>query len=58
MASRVKSEAKPADPRGKIIDALMELASEQRFEDITIRDICKTAGVGYVVAVAGRMLRL
>jgi len=45
MASRVKSEAKPADPRGKIIDALMELASEQRFEDITIRDICKTAGV-------------
>jgi AcrR family transcriptional regulator len=45
MASRVKSEAKPADPRGKIVEALMELASEQRFEDITIRDICKTAGV-------------
>jgi AcrR family transcriptional regulator len=45
MASRVKSEAKPADPRGKIVDALMELASEQRFEDISIRDICKTAGV-------------
>jgi AcrR family transcriptional regulator len=45
MASRVKSEAKPADSRGKIVDALMELASEHRFEDISIRDICKTAGV-------------
>ena len=45
MASRVRSEAKPADPRGKIVDALMELASEHRFEDISIRDICKAAGV-------------
>ena len=45
MASRAKSEAKTADPRGKIVDALMELAGEQRFEDIAIRDICKTAGV-------------
>src|SRR5208337_3937233 len=45
MATRPKSEAKPADPRGKIVDALMELASEQRFEEISIRDICKTAGV-------------
>ena len=45
MATRPKSEAKPADPRGKIVDALMELASAQRFEDISIRDICKTAGV-------------
>jgi AcrR family transcriptional regulator len=45
LASKAKSEAKPADPRGKIVDALMELASEQRFEDISIRDICKTAGV-------------
>ncbi len=45
MASRAKSEAKPADPRGKIVDALMELARDQRFEDISIRDICKTAGV-------------
>jgi AcrR family transcriptional regulator len=45
MASRAKSEAKPADPRGKIVDALMELAREQRFEDISIRDICKAAGV-------------
>ena len=45
MATRPKSEAKPADPRGKIVDALMELASGQRFEDISIRNICKTAGV-------------
>jgi AcrR family transcriptional regulator len=45
MASRAKSEARPADPRGKIVDALMELAREQRFEDISIRDICKAAGV-------------
>jgi AcrR family transcriptional regulator len=45
MASRVKSEAKPADPRGKIIDALFELASENRFEDISIRDICKRASI-------------
>jgi AcrR family transcriptional regulator len=45
MATRAKSEAKPADPRGKIVEALMQLASEHRFEDITIRDICKTAGI-------------
>ncbi len=50
MASRAKSEAKPseakpADARGKIVDALMELASEQRFEEIAIRDICEAAGV-------------
>ena len=45
MASRAKSEAKPPDARGKIVDALMELASEQRFEEISIRDICKAAGV-------------
>ena len=30
MASKAKSEAKPADPRGKIVAALMELASERR----------------------------
>src|SRR5271166_3447201 len=45
MASKTKGEAKPAEPRGKVIDALMELAGERRFEDITIRDICKAAGV-------------
>jgi AcrR family transcriptional regulator len=45
MATKAKSEAKPADPRGRIVDALMELASERRFEDISIRDICKAADV-------------
>src|SRR5271170_5888083 len=45
MASKPKSEAKPADARGKIVDALMELAAERRFEDIPVRDICKTAGM-------------
>jgi AcrR family transcriptional regulator len=45
MASKPKSEAKPADARGKIVDALMALASQQRFEDISIRDICKKAEV-------------
>jgi AcrR family transcriptional regulator len=45
MASRAKSEAKPADQRSRIVDALFELASENRFEDISIRDICKRAGI-------------
>ena len=45
MATRAKGEAKPSDVRGKIVDALMELASEQRFEEISIRDICKAADV-------------
>ena len=47
MATKPKSEAKspPPDTRGKIVDALMELAAERRFEDISVRDICKTAGV-------------
>ena len=47
MATRSKSEGKsaPTDTRGKIVDALMELAAETRFEDISIRDICKAAGV-------------
>ena len=47
MATKPKNDAKPAslDVRGKIVDALMELAAERRFEDISVRDICKTAGV-------------
>ena len=47
MATRPKSEGKssPTDTRGKIIDALMELAAETRFEDISIRDICTAAAV-------------
>jgi AcrR family transcriptional regulator len=48
MATRPKNEAKsppPPDTRGKIVDALMELAAERRFEDISVRDICQAAGV-------------
>jgi AcrR family transcriptional regulator len=45
MASKAKSEAEAADPRGQIVEALMKLAGERRFEDIAIRDICKEAGV-------------
>jgi AcrR family transcriptional regulator len=45
MATKAKNETKPADPRGKIVDALMRLASERRFEDVSIRDISQGAGV-------------
>src|SRR3984957_7062011 len=47
MATRPKSEAKspPTDTRGKIVDALMELAAKRRFEDISVRDISRAAGV-------------
>jgi AcrR family transcriptional regulator len=45
MPAKAKSDAKPADARGKIVDALMKLASERRFEEISIRDICGEAGV-------------
>ena len=45
MASKAKGEAKPADPKGKIIDALMKLAGERSFEDISIRDIASEAGL-------------
>jgi AcrR family transcriptional regulator len=42
---KAKGESAPADPRNRIIDALMSLAAERRFEDITIRDICAAAKV-------------
>ncbi len=45
MASKAKGETKPADPRGVIVDALMKLAGERRFEDISIREICQEAGL-------------
>jgi AcrR family transcriptional regulator len=47
MATKPKSESKspPTDTRSKIVDALMELAAERRFEDISVRDISKVAGV-------------
>ena len=45
MATKAKSEAKPSDARGKIVDALMKLAGERQFEDLSIWDICDEAGV-------------
>jgi AcrR family transcriptional regulator len=47
MANKPNSEAKspPTDARGKIVDALMALAAERRFEDISVREISKAAGV-------------
>ena len=45
MATKAKNDTKPADARGKIVDALMRLASERRFEDISIRDLCSEAEV-------------
>lgn len=41
-------EIKPApkgDPRARIVDALLQLAAERRFEEISIRDIAARAGV-------------
>jgi AcrR family transcriptional regulator len=37
--------AKSADARTRIVDALMRLAAERKFEDIAIRDICAAADV-------------
>jgi AcrR family transcriptional regulator len=47
MATEPNNEAKspPTDARGKIVDALLKLAAERRFEDISVRDISKAAGV-------------
>jgi AcrR family transcriptional regulator len=36
----------PADAKGRIVDALLELAAERDFEDISISDIAARAGVG------------
>jgi AcrR family transcriptional regulator len=40
-----QSEGAASDPRARIVDALMALAAEQPFEDITISAICARAGV-------------
>jgi len=37
--------AKSADPRARIVDALLTLAGERTFEDVTIRDVCAAANV-------------
>jgi AcrR family transcriptional regulator len=38
-------EGASADPRARIVDALLALAAERRFEDIALRDICDKADV-------------
>jgi AcrR family transcriptional regulator len=47
MTNAAKSGGKSGTPdlRGRIVEALMEVAGQRRFEDISIRDICKAAGV-------------
>jgi AcrR family transcriptional regulator len=52
MAKKPHSDAgahgdthKSEDPRARIVDALMALAAERTFEDITIRDVCAAADV-------------
>lgn len=45
MASDVQTTEKKPDPRAKIVDALLRLAAERPFEEITIRDICTEAGL-------------
>ena len=47
MTEESQSAAAPAsrDAREKIVDALMALAAERRFEEIAIRDICAAAKI-------------
>ena len=40
-----ESAAAPHDPRTRIIDALMELAAERQWEDITLSELAERAGV-------------
>jgi AcrR family transcriptional regulator len=40
-----KTDSPTGDPRSRIVDALMALAAEQSFDDISIRAICDKAGV-------------
>src|ERR1700692_1512605 len=44
-AADAKGGAAGNDPRLRIVDALLEVAGEQRFEDISISAICAKAGV-------------
>jgi AcrR family transcriptional regulator len=44
-ASKGGQAEKSADPRTRIIDALMRLAAERTFEEISIREICAAADV-------------
>ena len=42
---KAKGDGAAGDPRARIVDALMALAAEQPFEDISISAICAEAGV-------------
>jgi AcrR family transcriptional regulator len=44
-AAAAKGAGAGNDPRSRIVDALLELAGEQRFEEISISAICAKAGV-------------
>jgi AcrR family transcriptional regulator len=39
------TKAQTGEPKARIVDALLRLAAESRFESIAIRDICREAGV-------------
>jgi AcrR family transcriptional regulator len=45
MATDPQAPAPSGDTKGKIIDALMELAGKRPFEDITLTEIARQAGV-------------
>ena len=45
MAAESQTAAPPADTRGKIVDALMQLAAERAFENINISDIARRADI-------------
>lgn len=44
MAKKPESEPRP-DPRARVVDALMALAAERRWDDISLDDIADKAGV-------------
>ena len=45
MAAESQTAAPPADTRGKIVEALMQLAAERAFENINISDIARRADI-------------
>ena len=45
MTAQTAKSASVADPRTKIVEALMALAAEQPFDEITITEIARRAGV-------------
>lgn len=45
MARKPEAGTLKSDPRARAVDALMALAAEQRWSDITLEDIAGTAGI-------------